>query len=383
MKKSPNLSVGLVFDDSLDSTDGVAQYVKTLGAWLTAQGHDITYLVGETKTTSWAGGKVVSMARNLKINWGGNNLSMPIWAETQKINDLIQTKKFDVLHVQVPYSPLMAQLVIRRAADTTAVVGTFHVYPGNKWSVAGARLLKLIYGGSLRRFDQIISVSPAAASFAKESFGIDSRVVPNVVDVSRFREVKTAEPQKHRIIFLGRLVKRKGCQELLEAYDILQSQLTDTELIIAGDGPLRPSLENYVQRHDLGSKVSFLGFIEEADKPALLRSADIACFPSLYGESFGIVLIEGMAAGAGIVLAGDNPGYRTVLGEQPTLLVDPNDTGEFANRLQMLLKKNAETKKLHDWQSKTVDQYDVEEVGPAIEDIYHQQIARRHKKSNN
>lgn len=383
MKKSPNLSVGLVFDDSLDSTDGVAQYVKTLGSWLTNQGHDVTYLVGETKITNWGGGEVVSASKNLKINWGGNNLSMPIWPDSKKLHNVIQTKKFDVLHVQVPYSPLMAQSVIRRAAETTAVIGTFHVYPGNKRSVLGARLLRLLYGHSLGRFDRIVSVSTAAAAFAKESLGIDSSVLPNVVDLSRFRKIKIAKQQKLRIVFLGRLVKRKGCQELLEAYNILHSRLADTELIIAGDGPLRSNLENYVQRHNLGGKVSFLGFVKETDKPALLGSADIACFPSLYGESFGIVLVEAMAAGAGVVLGGDNPGYKTVLGEQPSLLIDPRAKAEFANRLEELLKKNTATIKLHDWQTKTVSQYDVEVVGPQLVAIYHQQIAHRHKKSNN
>ncbi len=78
--------------------------------------------------------------------------------------------------------------------------------------------------------------------------------------------------------------------------------------------------QNYVEQNNLRSSVKFLGFVNERDKPELLASAAIACFPSLGGESFGIVLIEAMAAGASVVLGGNNPGYTSVLGDRPESL---------------------------------------------------------------
>jgi phosphatidylinositol alpha-mannosyltransferase len=78
MTKNRKLKVGLVFDDSLDKTDGVAQYVKTLGAWLSGQGHSVSYLVGETKMTRWQGGQVYSLANNASVKFNGNRLTMPV-----------------------------------------------------------------------------------------------------------------------------------------------------------------------------------------------------------------------------------------------------------------------------------------------------------------
>jgi phosphatidylinositol alpha-mannosyltransferase len=383
MRKNPGLSVGLVFDDSLDSSDGVAQYVKTVGAWLSGQGHEVTYIVGQSRTEEWAGGRVVSASRNLRVRWGGNRLSMPVWPDRSKIKRLLEERKFDILHVQVPYSPLMAQYVINRCGGDTAIVGTFHVYPANRRVVVGSRLLKLVYGRSLKRFDAMLAVSEAGAAYAAESFGLRTSILPNVIDLTRFKNKSAKDPARPTIVFLGRLVERKGAMYLLKAFSQLTERLPDAELVIAGRGPLRPKLESFVRRRGLMNQVRFLGFIEEDEKPALLGSTAIACFPSLYGESFGIVLIEAMAAGAGTVLGGDNPGYASVLGQQPDLLIDPTDTNAFADRLELLITDTNLTRRLHSWQSTAVKRYDIELVGPALLDIYREQIAKRTKKSNN
>src|SRR3989344_3063570 len=99
--KQPNgsLSVGFLYDDTLDSSDGVAQYVKTLGAWLQKRGHEVSYLVGETKSSEWADGKIFSLSKNLHIKWAGNRLSIPLIPRRNKINRVIKANKFDVLHV--------------------------------------------------------------------------------------------------------------------------------------------------------------------------------------------------------------------------------------------------------------------------------------------
>jgi phosphatidylinositol alpha-mannosyltransferase len=90
-----------------------------------------------------------------------------------------------------------------------------------------------------------------------------------------------------------------------------------------------------------------------------------------------------MAAGSGVVLAGDNPGYRSVLGERPELLVDPRNTKEFAQRLSSFLTNNQQARQINVWQSETVKQYDIAAVGPRILKLYSGQIARLAKKSNN
>lgn len=383
MKKDRKLKVGLVFDDSLDSNDGVSQYVKTLGAWLSARGCHVSYLVGQSKLTNWHGGKVYSLSRNLPVRFNGNQLSIPLPANNRRIKKLLEREKFDVLHIMVPYSPFMAQRVIKSAPREIAVVGTFHVFPSGPLAKVGGSLLRIWYGKSIKRFGKIVSVSAPAQTYAKESFGIDGPVIPNPVDTAKFSAALPAKPESRQIVFLGRLVKRKGCAQLINAFYELTKTVSDVGLVVAGDGPQRMQLERACQRLAITDRVKFLGHVSEADKPSILASADIACFPSLYGESFGIVLVEAMASGAGVVLGGDNPGYRSVLGAQPDLLVDAMDTLEFSNRLKRLLEDEALAGRLHKWQLKNLAQYDINVVGGQILDMYNGQIALRDKNSHN
>jgi phosphatidylinositol alpha-mannosyltransferase len=385
MSENRKLKVGLVFDDSLDSADGVAQYVKTLGAWLSTQGHEVGYLVGQTKLTEWQGGQVYSLAKNLKVRFNGNRLSMPALSRKAAIKRVLEGQKFDVLHVMMPYSPVMAQRLIKYAPKGAAIVGTFHIFPSGNLSKAGSRLLKTALRSSLKRFGEIVAVSGVSADFAKSSYGLNASVIPNPVDIKRFSaSKKKPEPSaKPQILFLGRLVKRKGAAQLIEAFKLLQPRLPQARLSIAGRGPEIKKLESQVKRYGLENKVKFLGYIQEADKPRILQAADIACFPSLYGEAFGIVLVEAMAASSGIVLGGDNPGYRSVLGDQPLLLVNPKDTAAFAERLEMLLSDKARVAELHNWQAQAVKQYDINIVGQQIMSMYLRAIAKRAKTSHN
>jgi phosphatidylinositol alpha-mannosyltransferase len=247
--------------------------------------------------------------------------------------------------------------------------------------VLGSKALKIWLGKSLKRFDEIISVSPAAADFAQSAFGIKTKILPNMIDVRKM-QTKTAIKPKH-IVFLGRLVERKGIIQLLRAFKILKKNYPKARLTIGGDGPLRSKIEAYIKRHKLSDSVKLVGFVPEAVKPKLLASADVACFPSLYGESFGIVLLEAMASGANVVLGGNNPGYASVLGEKKDLLVNPKDSKEFAAHLQKFLTNKVLAAKLHLWQRKHIKKYDVAVVGPKIEDLYFKAIANRTKSRHN
>ncbi len=382
--EAKKLSVAFLYDDTLDNNDGVTQYVKRLGSWMSTQGHDVTYLVGESETTYWAGGDVVSLSKNLKVSWGGNKLSVPIYPKSSDIRILMRSKHFDVIHVQIPYSPLMSQLVINRVSSDTALIGTVHVFTEKSLSLVGSKILKKIYGKSLKRFDKLLSVSPAAAEYALNGLGLNTAISPNVVDVSSFRKAKAINKGKRKkIVFLGRLVERKGCMQLLKAFELIHKIHPEVLLVIAGDGPQREKLENFAKKRGLSDSVNFLGYIDEKNKPKLLSGATVACFPALHGESFGIVLIEAMAAGAEAVLGGDNPGYRTVLGRQPDLLIDPNLTEQFAERLGKLIQDNKRREKIHMWQESAVNRYNIDSVGPQVLDIYRQAIASRNKSSHN
>ncbi len=382
-RRNVGLSVGFLFDDTLDSTDGVAQHVKTLGAWLSSAGHEVSYLVGETSIDSWASGTVYSLARNIGVTFNGNKLSMPLVSHKADLRRVLQERNFDVLHVMVPYSPFLSHRLINLAPPNTTVIGTFHIFPAGFLSRAGASLLRGVNARSLKRISSMISVSGPAAEFCRQSLKRESVIFPNPVNVAAYKPDGRLLSGPKKVVFLGRLVKRKGCEQLIRAFSILDNDSPDIQLVIAGDGPQRLELERLAQKLGIKNKTSFLGHIAEQDKPNLLHGADVACFPSLYGESFGIVLVEAMAAGAKTILGGDNPGYRSVLNEQPNCLVNPSDIEALSSRLKLLLSDKALSRKISKWQRQTVRQYDIEVVGPKIESLYRTEIARLTKKSHN
>ena len=374
------MKIGFVLDDSLDKPDGVQQYILTLGRWLRAEGHKVHYLVGETHRKDIP--SVHSLSRNIQLAFNGNSVSIPLQVRKATIRRLLAREHFDVLHVQMPYSPMLGAKIIRYTPSDVAVVGTFHIVPYSWQESLAARGLRVLIWRSLRRFDEVMSVSPPASVFARRSLRVRSTVIPNAINTAFFqsgKKLKKYDDGKINIVFLGRLVERKGCIYLLQAIEILhqQKRLPNVRILICGKGPLRAQLEAYVAKHHLGSAVHFVGFVSEADKANYLATADIAVFPSLAGESFGIVLVEAMAAGSKTVLAGKNSGYRSILRARPDQLVSPTDTKVFAKRLQHFIVSWPARRRSHRWQQSQVGQYDVRVVGSQILAKYTAAIAKR------
>src|SRR6266568_4599131 len=154
MKK---LKIALVFDDTLDKPDGVQQYMLTIGRWLVGQGHEVHYIVGETVRRDVP--NLHSMARNVKVRFNQNRMSIPLPASKREIHNLLQHERFNVLHVQVPYSPQLSARVIAAALPQAAVIGTFHIAPHSKLVHGANRALGLWLRRTLGRFDRMLAVS--------------------------------------------------------------------------------------------------------------------------------------------------------------------------------------------------------------------------------
>lgn len=375
------LKIGLILDTSLDTNEGVPRYVIDIGEWLRRQGHDVHYLVGQTQTRQLP--NIHSLTRNVPVAFNGTRTTIPLPANRRKLRKFIRDEKFDVLHVQTPHHPLMAQHLILAASARTAVVATFHILPYSWLSRFGNRLLGLWLRPSLKRIDIMLSVSPAAQKFSKSSFGMDSQVLPNVVDYQLFHDAAPL-PQytddSKTILYLGHLVPRKGPLLLLQAVArLIESgeRLPAFRVVVCGKGPLRPKLEAYIQTHNLEYTVELVGYVSEADKPRYYASADVAVFPSSGGESFGIVLLEAMASGRAAVLAGDNPGYRSVMEPQPELLFDPTDAQALAERLRYYLTDMPAHDAMGNWGAAYAKSFDVGTVGAQLVAIYNQALRKR------
>lgn len=374
------LKIGIVGDDTMDKPDGVEQYIMTIGPWLAAQGHEVHYLVGETRRTDFP--NIHSLAKNVKVRFNGNRLTIPLPANRRRIKELLGREKFDVLYVQMPYSPALAGRIVAAAGPETAVVGAFHILPNNKLADWGTRFLRLVLTPTIRRFDAFLSVSTAAQEFSKKAFKIDSVFIPNASPLESFSKAKPF-PQYEKVLNVlchGRLVERKGCRLFLNVVARLHGEgrwPKDARVLITGAGPLEAQLKQLTVERGIDSFVTFFGFIAEEDKPRYMAGADIVVYPSTGGESFGIVLVEAMAASRGAVLAGDNPGYASVMRPRPDSLFNPLDEKAFTEKLHKYLTNEALRREAHDWQQTYVRQFDVSVVGAQLVKLFEQALHKR------
>lgn len=370
------MKIGLVLDDTLDSSDGVQQYVLLIGRWLASKGHEVHYLVGSSSRSDIP--NIHSLAKNIKVKFNKNRLSIPYRANIPRMRQILESEQFDILHIQMPFSPILGAKILKYAPSTTAIIGTFHIAPHSKVVEIGTWALGKTQKASLKRLDSIISVSEVAQQFALKTLGLNSTVIPNSVNIAKWTSPKKIKPI-YDVAFVGRLVERKGCKYLLRAINELkhEPELAGLKVVVVGDGQQRSSLENYVTDRGLSDICSFKGFVSEADKISILQSSRLAVFPATGGESFGIVLIEAMAAGA-LVLAGDNPGYRSVLGSVPESLFLPTNHKLLASKLLKLLKGDRLATTLHKQQQQLVKQFDIEHVGGAILKLY-KQVSHDHE----
>lgn len=373
MRGKSKLKIGLLLDSTLDVEDGVQQYVMAVGEWLRGRDHDVHYIVGQTEKRQLP--NIHSLSKNLVVKFNGNHVDLPLWASKHKIRELIDRERFDIIHVQTPHHPLLAQRVIMAADKRTAVVATFHILPYGWFAGFANHLLGLWLRPSLRRIDQMLAVTPAAAKFEKSTFGVDTKVLPNVFRYPVFHDAKPFERYNDAvpvILFLGRLVPRKGCLQLLQAVSELKKKNgPEFRVVICGKGPMLPKLQSYAKEHGLEQIVEFTGFVSDEDKPRYYASSAITVFPSSGGESFGIVLLEGMASGNAAVLAGNNPGYASVMEPQPDLLFNPSDPSELAKRIKQLLTDEHQRRKCAAWGEQYSRRFDVDTVGRELEALYY------------
>ncbi len=368
------MKIGLLLDSTLDSTDGVQQFVLQIGGYMTKQGHEVHYIVGETTRTDMP--RLHSMTKNIKVGFNGNVISSPLPVSRRRIASLLDELNVDIIHVQTPYSPFFAAKMLSLAKKRhIPVVSTFHILPLGKVATAGNALLGLLLRVHNSAIVTTVAVSPPAALFAQKYYGRQCRVIPNPIALASFSS-KQRTNTVPTVVFLGRLVERKGSMKLLQAIDHLRRHGLydgDFRVELGGKGELADELAAYVVRHDLQDFVTLHGFVAETDKKDFLSQADIAVFPSTGGESFGISLLEAFAACQGVVLAGNNPGYASVVPDKRNL-IEPSDTPAFAHTIAKWLNATSERQQMSALQKDHVRSFDIGVVGAKYETVYKQAL---------
>ena len=326
------MRVAIVCPYSVSRPGGVQGQVAGLARSLRVSGHQVTVLspddehpIGERQDAprgdpgAPAPSVVVGRSTPLRANGSVAPVSVsPLSA--WRARSYVDRHRFDVVHLHEPLAPVIGYGFLLRSG--LPLVGTFHRSGDSAWY----RALRPVARWAGGRIAARVAVSEAAAETVRRSMDRSCEVLFNGVEVSRFAAASPVPTDRPTVIFLGRHENRKGLGVLLQAFD----QVTDRAVLwVAGDGPLTAALR---QRHPESERLRWLGVLDEEELAARLAGAHVLCAPSLYGESFGMVLVEAMAAGSAVV-ASDIPGYRAAAAGYASL-VPPDDVAALARALR-------------------------------------------------
>jgi phosphatidylinositol alpha-mannosyltransferase len=347
-----------------DSPGGVQVHIRGLSRYLRQQGHDVRILAPARRPVEeacvWRAGRTLAVPYNGSIAPIG-----PGPAVAARVAHRLRAFDPDVVHVHEPMVPgasLFATLQSRRP-----VFATFHANAGRARSLrVMAPLARRVYA----RIDRPMAVSRAAARFIADTIGVpEPVVVPNGVDLDAFRRpAATLDGRPPTLLFVNRLDPRKGFGVLLAAFARASEALPDLRLVVAGDGPDRLAAAQLPA--GLRSRIELLGDVPHADVPDVHARADLFVAPALGRESFGMVLVEAMAAGLPIV-ASAIPGYTEVVEHGRTAwLVRPGDDAALASAIVTLLRDPAARARLVAEADARVARYAWSTVGARVEQAY-------------
>jgi phosphatidylinositol alpha-mannosyltransferase len=360
--------VGLVCPYTWDVPGGVQAHVHDLAERLLALGHEVSVL---TPVDDPDGAElrpyVVPAGRAVPVPYNGSVARLVFGPlSLARTRRWVREGDFDVLHVHEPVVPSVSMLAC--VAASGPMVATFHT------SVARSRALQ-VFGTALQpaleKVTGRIAVSPAARRFVVEHLGGDAVLIPNGVDVARFAGATPmpGRPSAPTVVFLGRIDEpRKGLAVLLEALPELVRLVPDVRLLVAGPGDADDVREAVPA--SLRDRVELLGMVSDDDKPRVFASGHVYCAPNTHGESFGIVLLEAMAAGTPVV-ASDLEAFRRVLdGGRAGGLVPVRDPRALAGALGALLHDPERRAELAGCGRAVVQRYDWSRVAAQVVTVY-------------
>ncbi|MEK7594892.1 MAG: glycosyltransferase family 4 protein [Patescibacteria group bacterium] len=370
------MKIGLVCPYTINKHGGVLEVVLALQAGLVERGHTVKIITPKPR-----GGEHIDDPDMIFIGSSTDFRSptqttgqVSSTVDAEEIDEILEAEKFDVLHFHEPWVPLLSRQLLQRS--TSVNIATFHAkIPETMMSRSVIKVVTPYLKSVMKYLHVLTAVSDSGAEYAASLTSQSITIIPNGINLDKYskhRKPKTSDSDK-TVLYIGRLERRKGVKYLLQAYQLFEQDNPEARLIIAGDGPDREKLELLAE--DLHLKnVSFLGYVSEEDKLDLLAKAAIFCSPAVYGESFGIVLLEAMATGT-VCLAGNNSGYSDLMKDLGSIsIVNPHDIEEFGRRLELL----ANEAKLRDlwqkWAHDYVQQFSYPNIVDQYEELYQEAV---------
>jgi phosphatidylinositol alpha-mannosyltransferase len=330
------VKIGLVTPYIFPLPGGVNAHVGYLYENLVRRGHDVRIISSTHGPQRSSEGDIIRLGYGWSVPTNGSIGTLTVSHRYgQLVGEMLDRERFDVLHFHEPFVPFLSLQLLRHS--TSVNVATFHAYSGFSPSYEfGKRMLQRF----ARRLHGRIAVSAAARHFIGRFFPGDYKIIPNGVDLRQFEGAPPFARWRDgipNILFLGRFESRKGLMFLLRAYYQLRLEELACRLLVVGAGPQSGEVRRYIQSRRLGG-VELLGRVSDHDKARAFATADIYASPATGQESFGIVLLEAMAAGVPIVCS-DIHGYKGVVRRnEQAILVPPRDVEALAAALGTLLR---------------------------------------------
>jgi phosphatidylinositol alpha-mannosyltransferase len=349
-----------------DAPGGVQVHVRELADHLAGRGHEVLIVAPADARTADRDVRVVG--RPVRIPYGGKvapiSFSPGSW---RRIRETLRVFEPDVVHAHEPLSPSTSMLVVRAA--TTPVVATFHAgHDRSRLMSAAAPLLR----STFRKLDARIAVSRAAAAFLATAFRAPVEIVPNGIDAGRWArhavEPIAGLPPGRRILWASRLDPQKGFPLLVRAFATLAGEIEDAQLVVVGDGRDRHAVDALPPA--IRERVTMVGAVPNADLPPYHAAADVFVAAATGHESFGVILVEALAAGLPVV-ATDIAGYREVVRDAiDGILVPPGDAAALAAAVGRVLREPELAARLAAAGPSRAAAFSWDEVAPRIEEIY-------------
>ena len=368
------MKIGLVCPYNVFRGGGVQECILALQEGLSQLGHE-TYIItpqpldhnGEAPD----GIIFIGKARAFRAVRTLGDISITV--DTKQLEQVLLEENFDLLHFHEPWVPWISVQIMQRS--DVVHIATFHAAMSERKSSKAVEKVITPYTKSIFNYlDSLTAVSETATNYARSLTDRPRKIIPNGIDLKKYSPPKEyPDNQQKTILYIGRLEKRKGVKYLIKAFKILVEQNPEYRLLIAGDGPENEKLHSLVEYEEIPN-VEFLGYIKTEVKHDLLQKADLFCSPAMYGESFGIVLLEAMASGC-VTVSGNNPGYEGVLnGFGQISIVNPEDSKEFARRLKLLSSNQTLRSEWRKWALNEVKKYDYSKVVKQYLDLYEETL---------
>lgn len=354
------MRVAIVCPYAWDRPGGVQSHIRSLAAELRSRDHDVLVVAPRSGTLASEDGVAV-VGRSVPIPANGSVAPLA-FGPTAAMNVKRTLARFDpdVVHLHEPLIPSLSMLALM--VSVAPCVGTFHAAAD---SSAGYAVAKPLLGRLANRLAIRTAVSDAARDLIQRYLPGTYHLTPNGVDAGFFARAQPADlGEGRRVLFLGRIERRKGLEVLIQAMTRFRG--TDVRLVVAGSGPQEKDLRSLADR--LLVDAVFLGRVDDSTKAALFKRADVYCAPGVGGESFGIVLVEAMAAGTPVVCS-DLPGFRAVA-EHSAVLVSPGNSGLLADAIRRVLGDDSLAERMGKAGSRSASGFDWRRLVGNVEDIY-------------